>query len=670
MKHPSHTSSIKHFIKKVSILSYVVFCLNLQAAPIHAQEIFKDANSVIADARTEILCKSMTQSIEKESRTIIVLNRKGLEDAVFYCGCDMFRSLQKFSGEIINASGQSVRKIKKSELQKSEYSSSLTTDDYFYYYECNYPSFPFTVKYEWEMKCNNGLIGYSTFIPQMSFNQAVEKATYRIELPAGQGCRYRELNTQGVGTQSKETETKEAATKKTETKETETKSIEGQGIQVKESTGAEGQQIIEVTALKLPPILKEPFGPSFAELFPRVYFAPSAFKYDKSEGDLSTWQKYGEWQYKLLDGRDLLTEPFRAKLHELTANCSTDRDKVKAVYDYLAKTTRYVSIQLGIGGLQPIAATDVCRTGFGDCKGLSNYARAMLKELGIPSTYTVISTTNERLLPDFSSANQMNHVILQVPLPQDTLWLECTNPQLPFGYVHQGIAGHDALLIEPTGGRIHRLPTYPDSLNTQCIVSDITLSPTAEAKISVNEISRLFQYESEAGIVYLQPNKQKDRIRSDINLSQADILNLQIKECKETAPSITFNYSVSSNQYGNKTGNRLFIPANIFRKGFSVPSVTKRAYPIHINYGYSDTDSIRIHLPDGYTIEGLPKPIDVESKFGSFHSTVEVKEKEICIVHHLFMPKGIYAPDEYLAFIAFRKLVAGQYGGKIILKKE
>ena len=198
------------------------------------------------------------------------------------------------------------------------------------------------MKYEWEMKCNNGLIGYSTFVPQTSFNQGVEKAAYRIELPAGQGCRYRELNTQG------------------------------KGIEVKESTGPEGQQVIEATAHRLSPILREPFGPSSAELFPRVYFAPSAFKYDKSEGDISTWQKYGAWQYQLLDGRDQLTDPFRAKLHELTAHCSTDREKVKAVYDYLAKTTRYVSIQLGIGGLQPIAATDVCCTGFGDCKGLSN----------------------------------------------------------------------------------------------------------------------------------------------------------------------------------------------------------------------------------------------------------------------------------------------------------
>ena len=90
---------------------------------VQAQDLSKDATSIITDSRTEVLCKSMTQSIEKESRTILILNRKGLNAAHFVCECDMFRSLQKFSGEILNASGQSVRKIKKSELQKSEYSS-------------------------------------------------------------------------------------------------------------------------------------------------------------------------------------------------------------------------------------------------------------------------------------------------------------------------------------------------------------------------------------------------------------------------------------------------------------------------------------------------------------------------------------------------------------------
>lgn len=96
---------------------------------------------------------------------------------------------------------------------------------------------------------------------------------------------------------------------------------------------------------------------------------------------MSSWQSYGIWQNSLLTGRDQLAEPIKLKLRELTAGCNTPREKVQAVYNYLAETTRYVSIQLGIGGLQPIAASDVCRAGFGDCKGLSNYTHAMLKEL-------------------------------------------------------------------------------------------------------------------------------------------------------------------------------------------------------------------------------------------------------------------------------------------------
>lgn len=638
MKDLTYTADVS-CTKTIGIVCICIY-LCIMSIPVRAQDITKDAHSIVVDAQTEILCKSMTQSIEKESRTITILNREGLRSAQFVCACDMFRSLHKFAGEIFDASGRSVRRIKKSELQKSEYSSSLTTDDYYYFFECSSPSFPFTVKYEWEVKCNNGLIGYSPFVPQTDFNQGVEKAVYRIELPAGQRCRYRTLN------------------------------AEGGKIRVMETTGPGGQQIIEAAASQLPPVIEEAFSPGFVELFPLVYFAPNAFRFDKTEGDMSTWQKYGEWQYKLLDGRDQLTEPFRNKLHELTANCPTARDKVKAVYDYLAQTTRYVSIQLGIGGLQPIAAADVCRTGFGDCKGLSNYVRAMLQELGISSTYTVISTTNERLLPDFASANQMNHVILQVPLPQDTLWLECTNPLLPFGYVHQSIAGHDALLIQPTGGKLHRLPAYPDSLNTQHISACVTLTPTAEARIEVNETSRLFQYEDVAGIVYLEPNKQKDRIRSEINLPHADILNLKIKECKEANPSITLDYTANSKQYGHQTGNRLFLPVNVFRKGFSIPRTSKRTSHIHINYGYTDTDSIRILLPKGCTIEALPRPADVKSKFGRFHSSIHTDGKEILVVHQLFVYKGIYSPDEYVAFINFRRQVGEQYNGKIILKKE
>jgi transglutaminase-like putative cysteine protease len=608
---------------------------------VQAQVFDSDTHSIVVDARTEVIAKSMTQSEVRNTCTITVLNAKGLSAAQFVCGCDKFNSLQKFSGEIMNASGQTVRKVKKSDLQKTEYSPyALATDDYYYYYDGRLPAYPFTVKYEWETECRDGLLTYPTFMPQAEYNQLVMNASYRIELPAGQACRYRRQHTE-------------------------------ENIVMKESTGDKGQHIIEATATQLQPLVTEPFGPSSREIMPRVYFAPADFAYDKTEGNSATWQSFGEWQSRLLEGRDELTEPFKAKLHELTAHCTTDREKVEAVYNYLAATTRYVSIQLGIGGLQPIPAAEVCHTGFGDCKGLSNYARAMLKELGIPSTYVVISTVNERLLSDFASANQMNHVILQVPLPGDTLWLECTNANLPFGYVHQDIAGHDALLIEPDGGRIHRLPTYPDSLHTQNIKAHIVLSPAAEAAIEVNEESRLFQYEDELSITYMEPSKQKDRIRSGINLAQADILSVKVDERKATHPSLTVNYTAGSNQYGRKTGNRLFVPVNVFRKVSNLPEVTKRTQPVHVNYGYVDTDSIRIQIPEGYVIEGSLKPMyKQDSPFGTFASTIHVDGQELLIVQRLYLHKGIYRPEAYAAFREFRNAVAKQYNAQVVLVKK
>ncbi|MDR0893450.1 MAG: DUF3857 domain-containing protein [Mediterranea sp.] len=625
------------FVKAAAVA--MLLC-SLPAQPAKAQADAGEVYSTVLNDRTEVRCKSMTQATMTYVRSVKVLNRKGLEAAQFYCGGDRFNSLQSFSGEIRTASGSVARKIKKSDLQRTEYSSSnLGDDNYMYYYECDFPSFPFTITYEWEVRNNNGLAFYPTFSPQRAYRQSVEKASYRMEQAPGQTCRYHLVQ------------------------------AEGGKIQVNERAGAAGEQIVELTAQNLPSIPREPYAPPLSTLTPYAYFAPSVFKFDKSEGSMENWKSFGKWQLGLLEGRDVLPEAARAKLHQLVSGCTTDREKVKAVYDYLGQTTRYVSIQLGIGGWQPMAAADVCRMGFGDCKGLSNYTRAMLKELGIPSTYTVISTVNERLLPDFASIAQMNHVILQVPLPADTLWLECTNPSFPFGYVHESIAGHDALLIEPDGGRLCTLPTYPDSLNTQVNQVLVTLAPDASARMEVTQASRLFQYQEAAGIRYLKPDKQKDKLRDGIDLSQADIQSLHFSEQKSAHPTSIISYTATTNLYGQKTGNRLFIPVNAYRKTFSVPADTRRLLPIHIGYGYCDTDSICLRMPQGYTIEGIPHVTDLDSKFGTFHSEVKVEDGEIRIVQRLFLRKGTYPPEEYAAFVDFRKQVNSQYRGRLVLKK-
>lgn len=627
--------------KYISILLFTLIAgavkgqdeLKVSAIPDSLKE---NAYSVVRYNTVEFSQQNMSNGYERCTYIVTILNSKGKDAADFVCFCDKFRDLKKFSGELYNANGQLIRKIKKNELKSTEYSAELASDSKMYYFECSTPSYPVTVKYEWEVKHQNGIIGFPVFMPQDDFNQSVETAEYKLLFPGETPFKHKALRMQDSPVQE-----------------------------------ASGKTVgYKWTIKNMPALETESFGPSLMSLVPILYATPTHFMYDGTEGDITDWQSFGNWQYELLKGRDALPPNIKQKLAEITKDAKTDKEKVKSVYNYLAETTRYVSIQLGIGGLQPMPATEVASTGFSDCKGLSNYTAAMLKELGIPSSYTVISTRNKRLIKDFATANQMNHVILQVPLPGDTLWLECTNAQLPFGYVHSDIAGNDALLIKETGGEIYRLPTYSDSLNLEKNKIALSLSKEGQVSGKVDFKSYLFQYEDKSGFTRITPKEQIDYLRKEIRVPQAKVNNVAFTEDKSEFPSIHIQYEVNSDQYGSKTGNRLFIPTNPFRSGFGKLSNKERKHDIYIRYGYQDSDSISFRIPENYTVEALPKPVMLNGKYGTFISLALVKDQEITIIQRLAMRRGQYKVSEYPAFVDFCKGVTNAYEGKIILKRK
>ena len=618
-------------------LLWICFSVKAQIKTSFPAEITEKAYAVIQSNEIDFICESATNALKKESYTVTVLDEKGKEAAHFLCMCDQFSSLNKFSGEVYDRTGNLIRKIKKSELKMSEYSSGLTTDDYMYFFECNIGQYPYTVKYEWEIKYKNGLISFPPFVPQSRFNLSVVEANYRLHVPAEVTYRTKILNS---------------------------------GNKFQSKTTPKGATYSEISFKNLKALEKELYGAPLEALIPIVYLGPDNFIFDGSQGDMSSWKSYGNWQYGLLKDRDILPPELKEKIHQLTSGCNSEKEKVKVLYDYLAANTRYVSIQLGIGGLQPTPATNVYKTGFGDCKALSNYLKAMLQEVGINSNYTVISTDRVKLLKDFASVGQMNHVILQVPLKEETLWLECTNAQLPLGYIHSDIAGHDAILIKENGGELCTLPSYPDSVNTQIRTAQITLDNNGKAHIQTTQKCDLFQYEHLSVITHMQPDEQKDLLRSQIRLTQASVNNISIQESKRANPQIDVQFQTECQQFGNKTGNRLFIPANLFRNYFTVPKQEKRTSDIYIKYGYADTDSVLITLPEGFVLEAMPKPTSVSCRFGSFESSIENKGTQICVRQRLFLKKGKFPANTYEEFANFAQTISDLYGGRIVLKKE
>src|SRR5438552_1522072 len=146
---------------------------------------------------------------------------------------------------------------------------------------------------------------------------------------------------------------------------------------------------------ELPAILEEDLSSSLKKLTTYVRFGPTDFEMQNYKGNMRTWQDLGKFVYTLRIGRDDLPAEIKQKVHQLTDGVTDQREKIRLLYQFLQSSTRYISIQLGMGGWQPFDAKYVSSKGFGDCKALSNYMYSLLKEAGIKSFYTLITAGDD-----------------------------------------------------------------------------------------------------------------------------------------------------------------------------------------------------------------------------------------------------------------------------------
>ena len=276
-------------------------------------------------------------------------------------------------------------------------------------------------------------------------------------------------------------------------------------------------------------------SPSFTEITPTVFFAPSVFELQGYSGDMSTWEGYGKFMYQLIKGRDILPAETKKKVHELTDTIKGEREKIFALYDFLQKNTRYISIQLGIGGWQPFEASYVAEKKYGDCKALSNYMIALLKEAGITAKYVEIygGKSHPPFNEDFSSF-QSNHVISCVPLGKDTIWLECTSQTKAPGYMGSFTGNRKAVIIDETGGHVVNTPVYKVDDNTQVRIVKAVADEQGNLQAEITNTYRGIQQELPQSLMYDASKKErKEYLNQMFNLPMYEVLKMITKNTGE-----------------------------------------------------------------------------------------------------------------------------------------
>ncbi|WP_409417539.1 DUF3857 domain-containing protein [Flavobacterium sp. PS2] len=606
-----------------------------------ADSLKENANAVVRFDQTDITITSQRSMNIKTQRVVTILNEKGSNAINAVEGYSKNSSVKSIEAIVYDAFGKEIKKIKRKDFkdQSAVDGGILISDNRYLYLEYTPISYPYTIIYNSEIETSTTAF-IPSWMPLSGYHTSVEKIILNVKCPANLGFRKKELQFSNFNIKK----------------------------------GIDSDTELTYVASNILAQKREDYSPPFNDLYPKVMMGLEFFNLEGIDGNAKTWKEFGKWwDDKILVGTDEITDETKVKMRTLVGNEQDPIKKAKLIYKFLQQKARYVAIAEGIGGWKPMLASDVDRVGYGDCKALTNYTKALLKSVGVESYYTKLygGSNKKDIRSDFVS-QQGNHIILAIPTGDKYIWLECTSQDDPFGYQGTFTDDRDVLIIKPEGGVIARTTIYDDKNNTQISKGNYALSDEGNLSGAIAIVSGGSQYSKKMGVEKMPPTDKEAHYKNYWdNINNLKINKTVFLNDKENV-KFTEEVQINASNYGVISGSKMMFVVDAFNQYTeSIKRIRNRKSPLEIQRGYFDTDEIEINLPASFTIEFLPASFELKGKFGEYKTEIIKKENnKLLYKRSMLLNKGKYSSKEYDEYRLFMEQINKNDNAKIILTKN
>ena len=565
-----------------------------------------------------------------------VVNEDGKDDLDFHVYTSKFTSLTDAELKVYDAHGKLISKHKKKEMMTHAIGEGLVDDGYVTYYSVNASNFPVTIDLEYELKYKGTLMypSYEILVP----GKGVISSSFTARVPVNLDLRYKPKN-----------------------------------IKLSPAIKEDGKIKSYTWEVKnLAPIEYEESAVSYENRYPSILLAPNKFKMDDYDGDMTSWKSFGYWYGSLKKGIDVLPEDKKTFFRNMVSSAKNDKEKARIIYEYLQKNFRYVSIQLGIGGYKPFPALFTENKKYGDCKGLSNFMQAALDGVGIKSYQALINRQPNGLPVDTDFPhNAFNHVILFVPLKEDSIWLECTSNSLDFGSLDISTENKNALLITENGGLLVSTPHSNSHSNVFSVYSKILLHEDGAGTMETTFHSAGEYREMIEDILKEKKDEQKESIVLGLSFKQPDEFDISKKE---TATDHAALLRMSIEKVPEFTaGSKLFLAPRLYKIwSRKLPKADNRRLDFYFSFPFEKSDTTVYVLPEGYKVDVLPPAKEFKNEYATYISKNWYDEKERSVYSYVqvILKKHVIPPAKYAEVKKFFDDVLINDGQKIVIKKE
>ncbi|MES2828904.1 MAG: DUF3857 domain-containing protein [Bacteroidota bacterium] len=596
------------------------------------------ANAVVRNSETNVDMRNPENVVLSVKTAITVLNENGKMPGALALYYDKNTEIKFVKGAIFDASGTQISKFSLSDFLDHSAADgfSLFIDSRVKYFSPVITAYPYTITYVYEVRHKQNL-NLPDWFPGRYSDVAVQHSSFVFTCSQSDKIRIKEHNY--IGTPSI-TKTDKA-------------------ISYKWSAD-------NISAFKI-----EPFAPDPDSYLTYVKIAAEKFTYYGYKGTYTNWEQLGKWIYDdLIADRQALDPVTAARITQMIKGLSSKKEQARKIYEYLQKKTRYVSVQVGIGGYRPFPATDVDKFSYGDCKALVNYMQSLLKVADIESYYCVVNAGDfkKSIDPEFATMDQGNHIILCLPFEKDTTWLECTDQNAPFGYLGTFTDDRYVLACTPKGGKVLRTPILSADDNTLRLSAMLELKTDGNIQGNFTTNASGAEYQAYQHLAQLPYTEQIKQLKEDYEINTIDFQNFKLEEKKSIIPAISTTAGITIERYVSSNNGKAYLIPNIFNRSRSIPELRNRLLPLYINRGLTSEDEIVYELPKGYEIEYRPNNVIIDSQFGKYSATIELIGRKLTYHRKLHLLAGNYPAETYVKYSNFLNEISAYDHSKIILK--
>jgi hypothetical protein len=443
---------------------------------------------------------------------------------------------------------------------------------------------------------------------------------------------------------------------------------------------------------ELGPIKYEPASPGVRSLAPWIavnYFLPESGQSGQARG-FEDWVQVARWGAGLHDPQAIPDESVAAKARELTVNAKTEFERISAIARFV-QGLQYISIDIGVGrgnGYRPHTASQVLAKAYGDCKDKANLMRAMLQAINIPA-YPVFIYLGDpvHVRQEWASPRQFNHCIIAVKVSNETqsptvvqhatlgrlMIFDATDPNTPLGDLPEAEQGSYALLAASDAGQLMKMPILPpeassfDRETNVVLSSDGAISAVLREKANgqtAADFRREFRHQSAPQYVRTIETWVSNGAPA---AKVSKVVPIDNKENGRFDLDVEFTASA----YAQLMQNRLLVfkPAIVSRREALSLTEPTRQHPIVLE-ARAFSETVRVKLPVDFDVDELPDPIKLDTSFGSYRTTYDVKDGELVFTRRLAQRSGSIPVDQYQSVRSFfEKIRAAEQAPVVLVRK-